>query len=139
LLPACWRQLQDLAYGPRQAMIASAAQRQCFWEDVTTNSNLTDASLRAQPLAQIADSALRNLALWRLTAAALSIFGTSSTQHLITWLNEFNTRLAQMQLITEETAYAIVAEAFSAGVLPRPPRFYLQGFDDIPPLTNHVL
>lgn len=138
-LRECWRQLQDLAYGPSQAMIASAAQRQYLWEDVITNSNLSDALLQPEPLAQSADSALRNLALWRLTDADLSSFANQNTQHFIIWLNEFNTRLAQMQLITEETAYAIVAEAFSAGVLPRPPRIYLQGFDDIPPLTNHVL
>lgn len=134
-----WRQLQDQAYGPSQVMIASPAQRQHLWEDVITHSSVSDALLQPEPLAQSADSALRNLSLWRLSENDLRGFENQNTQHFMIWLNEFNTRLAQMQLITEEKSYDIIAEAFSAGVLEQVPRIYLQGFDDIPPLINHVL
>ena len=138
-LRECWRQLQDQAYEPSQVMIASALQRQYLWEDVITHSSVSDALLQPEPLAHSADSALRNLALWRLDEKALHGFENQNTQHFVSWLQEFNARLAQMQLITEERSFDIVADAFASNVLARPMRIYLQGFDDIPPLINHVL
>ncbi len=138
-LRECWRQLQDQAYEPSQVMIASALQRQYLWEDVITHSSVSDALLQPEPLAHSADSALRNLALWRLDEKTLHGFENQNTQHFVSWLQEFNARLAQMQLITEEKSFDIVADAFANNILARPARIYLQGFDDIPPLINHVL
>lgn len=138
-LRECWYQLQDQAYAPSQVMIASALQRQYLWEEVISHSSVSDALLQPEPLAQSADSALRNLALWQIGEADLTAFENQNTLHFMSWSGDFNTRLAQMQLITEEQSYDIIGNAFAEGVLSRPPRIYLQGFDDIPPLINHLL
>ena len=138
-LRSCWDELQAHAYPKAAMMIATNLQRQLMWEEIITHAPDCDALLQPEPLAQHADSALRNLELWRLTPADFLHQGNQNSQSFNNWLDEFNTRLARASFITEEAAHQIIAEAFSQGVLPALPRIYLQGFDDIPPLYRHLL
>lgn len=138
-LRSCWDELQAQAYPKAAMMIATNLQRQLMWEEIITHAPDCDALLQPEPLAQHADSALRNLELWRLTPADFLHQGNQNSQSFNNWLDEFNTRLARASFITEEAAHQIIAEAFSQGVLPALPRIYLQGFDDIPPLYRHLL
>jgi ATP-dependent helicase/nuclease subunit B len=138
-LKDCWQALQDQAYPASQVMIASAFQRQYLWEDIITNAHNSDALLQPEPLAQSADSALRSLELWRLTEKDLQDYEHQNTLSFLQWLREFKLRLTQSLLITEENSHRIIADAFTASALTPVPRIYLQGFDDIPPLTRYLL
>lgn len=138
-LRSCWDELQAQADPDAAMMIASNLQRQWLWEDIIAHAPDCDALLQPEPLAQHADSALRNLELWRLTQTELLNQGNQNSHSFNNWLDEFKARLTRGDFITEETAHTIVARAFSEGRLPRLPRIYLQGFDDIPPLYRHLL
>lgn len=138
-LHARWQDLQDRAFPPAQMMIASAFQRQYLWENIIAHSSASDALLQPEPLAQSADSGLRNLELWRLSEPDLAGYDNHNTACFCAWLKEFQQRLTQHNLLTEETAQAIIAHAFAAGELAPVPRIHLQGFDDIPPLYQYLL
>src|SRR4051812_24312882 len=59
-----WELLQRRAYAPAAKRIINNLQRQTLWEKIIGESSLAAALLQPEPLAQAADSALRNLELW---------------------------------------------------------------------------
>lgn len=135
----CWRTLQDSAYPQTANLIASTLQRQLLWEDVILASESGSALLQAGELAQSADAALRNMQLWRLSAAYLNDDNNLNTRCFGEWLASFELALQARGLITAESTQDILLQAFNADHLPRTERIYLYGFDDLPPLARALL
>ena len=133
-----WELLQRRAYAPAAKRIINNLQRQTLWEKIIGESSLAAALLQPEPLAQAADSALRNLELWQLTeeqvrAAEPLLNNQSNTYCWLIWLGEFRARLSQLGFITQEMANHILVDAFNNGQLKKEAMIHLTGFDDIPP------
>lgn len=134
-----WRRLQDLGYPDSAYLIANDLQRQLLWEDIIAASPLAHGLLRIEELAQSADNAWRNLQLWGLTAAEISREDNPNTSAFLAWLAEFEKQMHRRGFITAERSQEIISQAFARGDLPRYPRVYLYGFDDLPPLHRQLL
>ncbi|MES2672700.1 MAG: PD-(D/E)XK nuclease family protein [Pseudomonadota bacterium] len=137
-----WEALQNNAVNYSCATIASPLQRQILWEATIKNSTLGARLLQPKPLAQQADSALKNLELWRLRDNFSTDFFTDTTSNAAQfsgWMHEFNRALTLQHCITRESSYALIAQAFQQGDLTPLDAIYLEGFDDLPPLMQHIL
>jgi ATP-dependent helicase/nuclease subunit B len=139
-----WAVLQRRGYAPSAQRIINNVQRQTLWEKIIGESSLAAALLQPEPLAQAANSALRNLELWQLSEeqvrAAEPIFNTQSNTYCwLTWLGEFRARLAQLGFITQEMANHIVIDAFNNRALAQEAIIHLTGFDDIPPQHQDLI
>lgn len=139
-----WELLQRRAYAPAAQRIINNLQRQTLWEKIIGESSLAAALLQPEPLAQAADSALRNLELWQLDeeqvrAAEPLLNVQSNTYCWLTWLGEFRARLAQLGFITQEMANHILITAFKTGELTQEAIIHLTGFDDIPPQHQDLI
>lgn len=139
-----WSQLQRRAYLPAARQIINNLQRQCLWEKIISQSSLAAALLQAEPLAQAADSALRNLELWQLTEedvrnAEPQLSVASNSYCWLTWLGEFRATLAALEFITQENAITIVIDAFREFLIAQEKIIHLTGFDDIPPLHQDLI
>jgi ATP-dependent helicase/nuclease subunit B len=139
-----WSLLQRRGHPDSAVQIISNTQRQLLWESIIAQSSLAAELLQAEPLAQAADSALRNLELWQLTEADIRAAEPMLNIHsnsycFLTWLGEFRLQLQQQGLITLEHASLIIKQAFIATVLPPEPNLILTGFDDIPPLHQQLI
>jgi len=137
-----WEALQNKGISYSCAIIASPLQRQMLWEATITQSSLGALLLQPKPLAQQADSALKNLELWQICDTFLSEAFTdpnSNQAQFSQWLKGFKRTLALQQCITRETSYALIAQAFNQGDLKRLDEIYLEGFDDLPPLMQTIL
>ncbi|WP_062067776.1 PD-(D/E)XK nuclease family protein [Cellvibrio sp. OA-2007] len=139
-----WALLQRRAYTPAAQRIINNLQRQTLWEKIIGESSLAAALLQPEPLAQAADSALRNLELWQLTEeqvrAAEPLLNTQSNTYCwLTWLGEFRARLAQLGFITQESANQILIDAFKQSQLKQESIIHLTGFDDIPPQHQDLI
>lgn len=137
-----WEALQNKGISYSCATIASPLQRQMLWEATIKNSALGATLLQPKPLAQQADSALKNLELWRLRDNFLTEFFTdihSNSAQFSGWMHEFNRALKLQNCITRESSYALIAQAFQQKDLPLLTEVYLEGFDDLPPLMQHIL
>ncbi|MES2823886.1 MAG: PD-(D/E)XK nuclease family protein [Pseudomonadota bacterium] len=137
-----WEALQNNAVSYSCVTIASPLQRQILWEATIKNSPLGARLLQPKPLAQQADSALKNLELWRLRDNFLTDFFTDTTSNAAqfsNWMHEFNRALSLQHCITREASYALIAQAFQQRDLTQLDAIYLEGFDDLPPLMQHIL
>ncbi|MGD8176716.1 PD-(D/E)XK nuclease family protein [Marinimicrobium sp. ARAG 43.8] len=119
---------------------ASAHQRHWLWELVISQSDAAQTLLQAEPLAQQADTALRSLMRWEIEPDTLEqdLYLNANNRAFLEWQRRFNQRLASRQLMMPEMAHRRVADAFAEGELPRLPRLWLLGFDDIPPLYQRL-
>jgi ATP-dependent helicase/nuclease subunit B len=139
-----WSQLQRLGYAPAAQRIINNLQRQALWEKIINESSLAAALLQAEPLAQAADSALRNLELWQLSEADVQAADPLLNPHSnsycwLTWLGEFRAHLAKLGFITREAANQILIKAIHEGLIPVEPIIHLSGFDDIPPQHQDLI
>ena len=139
-----WALLQRRAYAPAAQRIINNLQRQYLWENIIGRSSLAAALLQPEPLAQAADSALRNLELWQLSeeqvhAAEPLLNEQSNTYCWLTWLGEFRANLARLGFITQETANQILIDALKNSQLDKEPIIHLTGFDDIPPQHQDLI
>lgn len=139
-----WDGLQRRGYVPALQRIISNLQRQTLWEKIIGESSLAEALLQAEPLAQAADGALRNLELWQLTeedvrAAEPMLNSQSNSYCWLTWLGEFRAQLRKLGFITRETANQMLITAFKAGELKHESIIHLTGFDDIPPQHQDLI
>lgn len=137
-----WNRLQQKGFDYACVAIASPLQRQITWESAIKNSTLGATLLQPKPLAQQADSALKNLELWQLKNTFLTdtfIDPKSNSAQFLGWMNEFNRSLQLQQCITREASYLIITHAFIKGDLQKHASIYLEGFDDLPPLIQTVL
>ena len=66
-----WELLQRRGYAPAASPVINNLQRQSLWEKIIGESSIAAALLQPEPLAQAADSALRNLELWQLDEEAV--------------------------------------------------------------------
>ena len=137
-----WQTLQDNGVDYACVTIATPLQRQIVWEAAIKNSALGATLLQPKPLAQQADSAFKNLELWQLDSTGLTNYFSdmhSNTAQFAEWAKSFKRNLQLQHCVTRETSYALIAQAFMKGDLPRIAEIYMEGFDDIPPLMQHVL
>lgn len=141
-LESQWAALQDRGVTYSCALIATPLQRQMLWEAAIKQSALGATLLQPKPLAQQADSAYKNLQLWRLDDALNTDFfsdAKSNSSQFQGWMEEFKRSLTLQNTMTRETSYGLIAKAFILGDLPRCSHIYLEGFDDLPPLMQQVL
>ncbi len=137
-----WEALQNQDVSYSCVTIASPLQRQMLWEATIKNSALGATLLQPKPLAQQADSALKNLELWCLQDSFLTDYfsdSNSNSAQFSSWMREFNRTLKLQHCITRESSYALIAQAFQQGDLPSFAEIYLEGFDDLPPLMQTIL
>ncbi|HTF95019.1 MAG TPA: PD-(D/E)XK nuclease family protein [Cellvibrio sp.] len=139
-----WELLQRRGYAPAANPVINNLQRQSLWEKIIGESSIAAALLQAEPLAQAADSALRNLELWQLDEEAVRkaepILNSNTNSHCwLIWLGEFRARLAAQGFITRENLIAILVDAFKQSLLTSEPVIHLSGFDDIPPLHQDLI
>ena len=137
-----WEALQNKGISYSCATIASPLQRQMLWEAAIKNSALGATLLQPKPLAQQADSAFKNLQLWQLNDIFSSdyfIDPKSNSAQFSEWAKVFKRDLQLQNTITQETSYELIATAFNNGDLVKLDKIYLEGFDDLPPLTAHIL
>ena len=137
-----WESLQNKAVSYSCVNIATNLQRQIIWEAAIKNSSIGATLLQPKPLVQQADSAFKNLELWRLGQSLSTDFFTDSktnTAQFIEWMGEFKRVLKLQNAITQENSYELIAQAFNLGDLNKSGEIYLEGFDDIPPLMRYVL
>lgn len=137
-----WEALQNKGISYSCVTIASTLQRQILWEATIQNSTLGAMLLQPKPLAQQADSALKNLELWCLQDYfSTNAFTDPNSNHaqFSQWMATFNRALALQHCITKETSYALIAQAFKEGDLTKLDEIYLEGFDDLPPLMQQIL
>jgi len=141
-LSSQWEQLQDHSLSYACVSIASPLQRQIAWESAIKNSTLGASLLQPKALAQQVDTAFKNLELWRLGTELLDDYFTdakSNSAQYASWAKEFNRMLALQNCTTTENTYELIARAFIQGDLKPLEKIYLEGFDDLPPLMQHVL
>ncbi len=140
-LDSQWQSLQNNGVSYACVTIASSLQRQMLWEAAIKNSPLGATLLQPKPLAQQADSALKNLELWRLRDNVQTQFfadPNSNNAQFLGWMTEFNRTLGAQKSITRETSYALISEAFITQDLQPLAEIYLEGFDDLPPLLQYI-
>lgn len=143
-ISSVWSLLQRRAYPAAAVRIVNNLQRQLLWESIIKESSLAETLLQAEPLAQTADSALRNMELWQLSyqdvkdAEPLANSQTNSFCWL-TWAAEFNAKLVSLGFITQEQANQIIIDAFKQGALHSEAIIHLTGFDDIPPQYQDLI
>jgi ATP-dependent helicase/nuclease subunit B len=141
-LESQWEALQNKGIRYSCVTIATPLQRQILWEAAVKNSTLGANLLQPKPLAQQADSALKNLELWRLSDSFLTEYFTdtaSNSAQFAEWTKEFKRVLTLQNCITRETSYAFIAHAFAQNELYKLNEIHLEGFDDLPPLMQHIL
>lgn len=141
-LEAQWEALQNKGIDYSCVTIATPLQRQIIWEAAVKNSAMGATLLQPKPLAQQADSALKNLELWQLSESFASDYFTdakSNSAQFAEWAKEFKHVLKLQNCVTRETSYSLIAQAFTQDDLPKLNELYLEGFDDLPPLMQHVL
>ncbi len=141
-LESQWESMQNRGLDYSCATIATPLQRQILWEAAIKNSTLGATLLQPKPLAQQADSALKNLELWRLDDNFLTDYFTdpkSNSAQFAEWAKTFKRNLQLQNCITREKSYALIAHAFIQNHLPILDKIYLEGFDDLPPLMAHIL
>jgi ATP-dependent helicase/nuclease subunit B len=141
-LESQWEALQNRGVSYSCVNIATPLQRQLLWEAAIKNSALGAALLQPKPLAQQADSAFKNLELWQLSDSFSTDYFSdvkSNTAQFLTWSQEFKRALKLQNCVTRETSYALIAQAFSQGDVPKLDEIYLEGFDDLPPLMQAIL
>lgn len=136
-----WQRLVELGHPGCDRALANRHQRQWIWEQIIGQADDTQALLQPDPLAQQADGALRSLTLWQVEPASLreDPYLHSNTRSFLGWLEPFEQRLANRQLLAPEAAQVIIAQAFEAGELSRLPRLWLLGFDALPPLHQRII
>lgn len=137
-----WEALQDQGISYSCSNIATPLQRQMIWEAAIKNSSLGATLLQPKPLAQQADSAYKNLELWQLHDNFLMdyfIDRKSNSAQFAEWSREFKRILNLQNAITRETSYTLVAQAYASGDLTKLDEIHLEGFDDLPPLMQHIL
>lgn len=137
-----WEAMQNNGLDYSCVTITTPLQRQIIWEAAIKNSALGATLLQPKPLAQQADSALKNLELWQLDNNFLTDYFTdpkSNSAQFTEWAKTFKRGLQLQNCITRETSYALIAQAFTQGDLPQLDKIYLEGFDDLPPLMTHIL
>lgn len=137
-----WESLQDKGISYSCTSIATSMQRQMIWEAAVKNSALGATLLQPKPLAQQADSAFKNLELWRLDDRFSNdyfIDRKSNSAQFAEWSSSFKHTLKLQNTITRETSYALIAQAYVSGDLTKLDEIYLEGFDDLPPLMQHIL
>ncbi len=137
-----WEALQNKGVSYSCTSIATDMQRQIIWEATVKNSSVGATLLQPKPLAQQADSALKNLQMWRLGNELTTHYFTdtkSNCAQFVAWTNEFKRVLNLQNSITQETSYELIAQAFAQGDLPKLHEIYLEGFDDLPPLVHYLL
>jgi ATP-dependent helicase/nuclease subunit B len=137
-----WQLLQNEAVSYACVSIATRLQKQLLWEASIKNSALGATLLQPKPLALQADSALKNLELWQLSNIFTSDYfndANSNSAQFLGWMKAFNHALRLQACITQETSYALIAQAFNNGDLAKIDEIYLEGFDDLPPLMQHIL
>lgn len=137
-----WEAMQNNGLDYSCATIATPLQRQIIWEAAIKNSALGATLLQPKPLAQQADSALKNLELWRLDDNFLTDYFTdpkSNSAQFAEWAKTFKRNLDLQNCVTRETSYALIAKAFAQNDLAKLDKIYLEGFDDLPPLMAHIL
>ena len=141
-LESQWEALQNRALNYSCVTIATPLQRQMLWEAAIKNSALGATLLQPKPLAQQADSAYKNLELWQLSDSFASDYfsdAKSNSAQFVAWAQEFKHALKLQNCVTRETSYALIAQAFAQGDLPKLDEIYLEGFDDLPPLIQAIL
>lgn len=141
-LESLWEALQNRGVSYSCVTIATPVQRQMLWEAAIKNSALGATLLQPKPLAQQADSAYKNLELWQLSDSLSSDYfsdATSNSAQFVIWAQEFKHALKLQNCVTRETSYALIAQAFAQGDLPKLDEIYLEGFDDLPPLMQTIL
>jgi ATP-dependent helicase/nuclease subunit B len=141
-LESQWEALQNRGVSYSCLKIATPVQRQMQWEAAIKNSALGATLLQPKPLAQQADSAFKNLELWQLCGSIASDYFSdtkSNSAQFVVWAQEFKHALKLQSCITLETSYALIAQAFNQGDLPKLDKIYLEGFDDLPPLMQSIL
>jgi ATP-dependent helicase/nuclease subunit B len=137
-----WQALQTRGIDYSCATIATTLQRQIIWEAAVKKSAIGATLLQPKPIAQQADSAFKNLELWRLSESFTSDYFTdikSNSAQFAEWAHEFKHVLKLQNCVTRETSYNLIAQAFTQGDLPKLDEIYLEGFDDLPPLMQHIL
>lgn len=141
-LESQWEAMQNRGLDYSCVTIATPLQRQILWEAAIKNSTLGATLLQPKPLAQQADSALKNLELWRLDDNFLTDYFTdpkSNSAQFAEWAKTFKRNLQLQNCITREKSYALIAHAFIHNDLRMLDKIYLEGFDDLPPLMTHIL
>ena len=137
-----WQTLQNRGVDYSCVSIATPLHRQILWEAAIKNSALGATLLQPKPLAQQSDSAYKNLELWQLNASSLTDNFTdanSNSAQFTEWAKTFKRNLQLQNCVTREKSYALIADAFTNNDLPQVTEIYMEGFDDIPPLINHIL
>ncbi|HWV15964.1 MAG TPA: PD-(D/E)XK nuclease family protein [Cellvibrio sp.] len=137
-----WETLQNKGVDYTCVSIASPLQRQMLWEAAIKHSPQGANLLQPKPLAQQADSALKNLELWCVLDSVGSdgfIDPNSNCGQFTQWMTTFSRALALQKAITREASYRLIAQAFACGDLPKLDKIYLEGFDDLPPLMQMIL
>lgn len=117
-------------------------QRRYFWQSIIEKNELGQGLLQPKPLAKQADSAFKYLEQWEIPIDTLKDQQFSlgeNSQHLLVWIDNFHSLLAQHNLITQETAVARLIEALTNQQLKPKQTALLLGFDDIPPLSMRLL
>jgi probable DNA repair protein len=141
-LESQWDTLQNKGVSYSCVTIATPLQRQIIWEAAVKNSTLGATLLQPKPLGQQADSAFKNLELWQLSDSISTDYfsdAKSNSAQFAEWTSEFKRVLKLQNTITKETSYALIAQAFIQGDLDKLDEIYLEGFDDLPPLMQHIL
>lgn len=141
-LESQWEALQNRGVHYSCATIATPLQRQILWEAAIKNSAIGATLLQPKPLAQQADSAFKNLELWQLSDCVESDYfsdAKSNSAQFVAWAQEFKQALKLQGCVTREASYALIAQAFIQGDLPKLGEIYLEGFDDLPPLMQSIL
>ncbi|WP_051234974.1 PD-(D/E)XK nuclease family protein [Marinimicrobium agarilyticum] len=136
-----WQALVERGHPGCDRALANRHQRQWIWEQIIGQAEDTQALLQLDPLAQQADGALRSLTLWQVEPSSLreDPYLNSNTRSFLGWLEPFEQRLANRQLMAPEAAHTIIARAFENGALARLPRLWLLGFDALPPLHQRII
>ena len=141
-LESQWEALQNKGVSYSCVTIATPLQRQIIWEAAVKNSTMGATLLQPKPLAQQADSAFKNLELWQLSDSLSTDYFAdlnSNSAQFAEWSAEFKRILKLQNSVTRETSYAFIAKAFQQSDLNRLDEIYLEGFDDLSPLMQHIL
>ena len=136
-LERMWQQHQ-LSDCNKINVVLNSLQRQHLWQKII------DADLDALPLVKTeklypqADSAFRNLLLWRLPADG---WPEGDPVHGLfqTWLRKFKELLAANNWLVPEQKQLILLDAFNQKKLAPTQELHILGFDDIAPLTRCLL
>ncbi len=141
-LTSCWAELiegEDPSLLATPRSVIDKHGEQLLWQASIAEDDLLPATADIPSLAELAMQTWQQLQRCRVPLNELTDSHHPGSAALLRWLETFNRRLDQKQLITWEQAQSLIAQAYRAGNFPGYQAIRLVGFQTLAALQRDII